>query len=65
MTARFDGGCLSSDAGSMLLGEVDARIGLLDRVAQCFRITVIPANVSDFAQILAQLRCHQAWAPPE
>ena len=37
VTARFDGGRLSSDAGGMLLGEVDARIGLLDRVAQCFQ----------------------------
>ena len=36
VTARFDGGRLSSDAGGMLLGEVDARIGLLDRVAHCF-----------------------------
>ena len=37
VTARFDGGRLSSDAGGMLLGEVDARIGLLDRIAQCFQ----------------------------
>ena len=37
VTARFDGGRLSSDAGGMLLGEVDARIGLLDRAAQCFQ----------------------------
>ena len=37
VTARFDGGRLSSDAGGMLLGEADARIGLLDRAAQCFQ----------------------------
>jgi hypothetical protein len=32
----FDGGRISSDAGGLLLREVDQRIGLLDRLACCF-----------------------------
>ena len=31
--AEFGGGEISSDAGAMLLGEADKRIGLCDRVA--------------------------------
>ena len=34
VTARFDGGRISSDAGALLLREVDTRRGLVDR-AQC------------------------------
>jgi hypothetical protein len=33
---RFDGGTLSSDAGALLLREVEARSGLLARAARCF-----------------------------
>jgi hypothetical protein len=35
--ADFSGGRMTSDAGAVLLREVDNRIGLLDRVAKCFR----------------------------
>ena len=34
---RFDGGRLTSDGGGLLLREVDARIGLMERVAGCFK----------------------------
>lgn len=36
VVARFDGGTISSDAGGLLLREVDRRLGLLKRLAKCF-----------------------------
>ena len=36
ITARFDGGAMTSDAGALLLREVEARAGLLHRFAGCF-----------------------------
>lgn len=33
--ADFDGGKLTSDAGSLLLREVDARLGLIDQINDC------------------------------
>ena len=37
VVAGFDGGAVTSDAGALLLREADRAIGLLDRVAACFR----------------------------
>jgi len=34
--ASFDGGTITSDAGGLLLREVDLRCGILDRFAACF-----------------------------
>ena len=34
VTARFDGGRISSDGGAVLLREVDQRLGMLERLAQ-------------------------------
>ena len=34
---RFDGGTISSDAGGVLLREVENHFGILKRVAGCFR----------------------------
>lgn len=34
--AAFDGGLITSDAGALLLREVDAKFGLLDKFAACF-----------------------------
>jgi hypothetical protein len=34
--ARFDGGTISSDGGSLLLRETDRRLNLLSRLAECF-----------------------------
>ena len=36
VSARFDGGVISSDGGGLLLREVDRRINLLPRLAACF-----------------------------
>ncbi len=36
VVASFDGGTISSDGGSLLLAQVDQRIGLFDRLAGCF-----------------------------
>jgi hypothetical protein len=36
ITARFDGGQISSNAGALLLREVEARAGILRRFADCF-----------------------------
>ncbi len=34
---RFDGGAITSDAGGLLLREVEKRTGILDQFAACFR----------------------------
>jgi len=36
VTARFDGGAISSDGGALLLRETDRRLNLLDRFSKCF-----------------------------
>ena len=36
VVAAFDGGAVTSDAGSLLLGATDGAIGLVDRFASCF-----------------------------
>ena len=36
VVARFDGGALTSDGGALLLREVDRRIHLMARLAECF-----------------------------
>jgi hypothetical protein len=37
VVAQFDGGRITSDGGGLLLREADGRIGLLNRLARCFR----------------------------
>jgi hypothetical protein len=37
VVAAFDGRSTASDAGAMLLGATDRAIGLINRVAACFR----------------------------
>ena len=36
VVARFDGGAITSDGGGLLLREVERRIRVLERFAQCF-----------------------------
>jgi hypothetical protein len=36
VVARFDGGALTTDGGALLLREVDRRINLMARLAECF-----------------------------
>jgi hypothetical protein len=43
--AAFDGGAVSSDAGALLLRETARAIGLIDRVAACFRDGRDPGRV--------------------
>lgn len=37
VVAQFDGGRLTSDGGALLLGEVERRVGIVRRLAGCFR----------------------------
>ena len=37
VVAGFDGGAVTSDAGALLLGETDKAVGLIERLAGCFR----------------------------
>jgi hypothetical protein len=39
VVGRFDGGQISSDAGGLLLREVEKRFGILKRFSGCFEIT--------------------------
>ena len=36
VTARFEGGTITSDAGALLLREVEAKTGIVGRFAACF-----------------------------
>lgn len=36
VVAAFDGGRISSNAGSLLLGKADTAIGLIERLSKCF-----------------------------
>jgi len=36
VVAQFDGGTITSNAGALLLGQLDAGLGLIRRFAQCF-----------------------------
>jgi len=46
LIAAFDGGCVTSEAGALLLGATDQAIGLVDRFAACFRDGRYPAFVT-------------------
>ncbi len=46
VVGRFDGGELTSDAGAVLLREVDKRIGLLGRMSACFEDGRAPPSAS-------------------
>jgi len=37
VVGRFDGGAITSDAGGLLLREVEKRTGIVKRLAACFR----------------------------
>jgi len=53
--ADFDGGHLTSDAGGLLLREVDRRLGLTDRLAACIHDRRDPATVThSIASMLRQ-----------
>ncbi|MBU6319807.1 MAG: IS1380 family transposase [Alphaproteobacteria bacterium] len=55
LCASFDGGAVTSDAGGLLLGATDRRIGLLNRFAGCFRDHRRPDLIEhDVATLVAQ-----------
>ena len=45
LVVRFDGGELSSDAGVLALREIEARLGVADRLAGCLNDTRAPDRV--------------------
>jgi Transposase DDE domain group 1 len=55
VTAGFDGGAMTSDAGAILLRETDRRLNLLPRLAACFHDARDPRRISHpVAQLVAQ-----------
>ena len=45
IVARFDGGCLSSDAGVLVLREIEQRLGVSERLAGCIDDPRVQAQV--------------------
>ncbi|MBP2304586.1 hypothetical protein J2849_000957 [Azospirillum melinis] len=43
--AAFDGGRLTSDAGVLLLAEIDRRLGVCERLADCIEETRAPERI--------------------
>ena len=58
ITAKFDGGHLTSDGGGVLLREVDQRIGLLSRLAGCFGDHRSPAAIEHSVADLVSQRIY-------
>jgi hypothetical protein len=55
VTARFDGGAITSDAGGLLLREVEGKTGILRRFAACFTDHRDPDRAEhSVAELLAQ-----------
>jgi len=55
VTARFDGGAITSDAGGLLLREVEAKTGMLRRFAACFTDHRDPERVEhSVGELIAQ-----------
>ena len=58
VSGRFDGGRISSDAGGVLLREVDKRTGVTARVARCFVDYRNPASVEHNVHELVSQRLY-------
>jgi len=56
VVARFDGGDITSDAGVMLLAEVERRTGILERFAGCFRDHRRPERIEHSVEELVSQR---------
>mgnify|MGYP001602210127 CR=1 FL=1 len=74
VVGRFDGRPMTTDGGSLLLREVDRKIGLLRRVAGCFTDARSPERVEhELDEMLAQRIYGLAlgpvsglrWSPPD
>ncbi len=58
VTVRFDGGQLTSEGGGVLLRETEARLGLLERMASCFRDYRNPSAVEHTVRDLVAQRVY-------
>jgi len=56
IVGRFDGGALSSDAGALLLRDVEVRTGLLAKAARCFRDHRDPRRIEHSVEELVSQR---------
>ena len=55
VVARFDGGAITSDAGALLLRQVDRHLDLLPRLAACFDDRRDPQRIEhSVAQLVSQ-----------
>jgi hypothetical protein len=52
----FDGGEITSDAGALLLGQTDAVIGMVDRLARCFQDARDPSLIEHSVRTLVLQR---------
>ena len=58
VTARFDGGTMTSDGGALLLRQTDRRVKLLSRLADCFRDRRNPVYISHRVEELIAQRVY-------
>ncbi len=58
VVARFDGGRITSDAGGVLLRETELRLGLMARLARCFRDYCKPGSVEHPVRSLVAQRVY-------
>ena len=56
IVGRFDGGTLSSDAGALLLKDVEGRTGLLSKAAGCFTDHRCPERIEHTVEELVSQR---------
>ena len=54
--AAFDGGRLTSDAGVLLLAEIDRRLGICERLARCIEDPPPSASSTRWQDDLAPVR---------
>jgi DDE family transposase len=58
VVARFDGGCITSDGGGLLLREVERRTGILQQFAGCFTDHRDPEQVEHTVRDLVSQRVY-------
>jgi hypothetical protein len=58
VVARFDGGAITSDAGALLLRQVDQRLNLLPRLAACFEDRRDPQRIEHSVEQLVSQRVY-------
>jgi hypothetical protein len=58
VTARFNGGYITSDGGALLLREVERKTGLLHRFATCFTDQRAPAQIEHTVENLLKQRVY-------